>query len=116
KAGHWDFSKGHVEANENEEQTARRELAEETGIRTATVVPGWRYEYVYEFGGKGRAGRSKKVSFMLAHTQESAVRTSHEHQGARWVPYSRAIGMLTFPNAKAMLESAEKFLNESKPA
>ncbi len=116
KAGHWDFPKGHVEAGESEEQTARRELTEETGIRAATVVPGWKFEYDYEFGGKSKTARSKKVTFMLAHTQESAVRTSHEHQGARWVPYARAMEMVTFPNAKAMLESAEKFLSQNKPA
>jgi 8-oxo-dGTP pyrophosphatase MutT (NUDIX family) len=110
KAGHWDFSKGHVEEGESEEQTALRELTEETGIRRATVIPGWKYEYDYEFGGKTRAARSKKVTFMLATTEESNVRTSHEHQGARWVPYARALDMVTFPNAKLMLESAEKFL------
>ena len=31
-AGHWDFPKGKQEKNENEEQTALREIKEETGI------------------------------------------------------------------------------------
>lgn len=160
KAGHWDFPKGHVEENENEEQTARRELEEETRIRRAWVVPGFRYEYVYEFGGAARASaseagagrasapkaghqglqapanhrggfadedrapdsgdrprgrRSKRVTFMLARTDQSAVRVSHEHQGARWMPYERALGMLTFPNAKSMLEAAENCLKALPP-
>lgn len=115
KAGHWDFPKGHVEEGESEEQTARRELMEETRIRRAWVVPGFRYEYVYEFGGEARGKRSKRVTFMLARTDQSEVRVSHEHQGARWSPYERAVSMLTFPNAKSMLEAAERFLKEQPP-
>jgi len=30
--GHWGFPKGHIEANESEEQAMLRELEEETGI------------------------------------------------------------------------------------
>ena len=32
KRGQWGFAKGHVEAGETEIQTAKREIAEETGI------------------------------------------------------------------------------------
>jgi 8-oxo-dGTP pyrophosphatase MutT (NUDIX family) len=31
-AGHWDFPKGNIENGEDEIQTARREIQEETGI------------------------------------------------------------------------------------
>lgn len=111
KAGHWDFAKGHVEEGENEEETALRELEEETRIRRVQVLPGFRYEYEYEFGGRaGRTTHSKRVTFMLARTDEQEVRISHEHRGARWVPYSRAIHMVTFENAKHMLRAAEEFL------
>ncbi len=114
KAGHWDFPKGHMEEGEKEEETARRELREETGIMRASVLPGFRYEYVYEFGGKGgRAARSKLVTFMLGRTDEHEVRISHEHMGARWVPYSNAVKMVTFENAKRMLVTGEEFLREN---
>lgn len=116
KAGHWDFPKGHVEAGENEEQTARRELMEETRISRAAVLSGFRYEYVYEFGGRGRPERSKRVTFMLARTDQSEVRVSHEHRGARWLPYERAVKMVTFENARKMLQSAEEFLQGLPPA
>ena len=33
KRGQWGFAKGHVEEGETEEETARREVAEETGIK-----------------------------------------------------------------------------------
>ena len=31
-SGHWSFPKGHVEGDETEEETAKREIMEETGI------------------------------------------------------------------------------------
>lgn len=111
KAGHWDFPKGHIEEGETQLQTAKRELEEETGINDVYVVPDFKYEYAYEFGRDSK--KSKKVTFMLARTPQVRTKLSHEHIGARWVPYKRAVGMLTFENAKKMLEAANKFLLEN---
>ncbi|MBD3304395.1 NUDIX domain-containing protein, partial [Candidatus Woesearchaeota archaeon] len=33
EGGHWDFPKGHAEEGETEEETALREIYEETGLR-----------------------------------------------------------------------------------
>lgn len=43
----WSFPKGHMEAGETEEQTALRELWEETGLR-AKLIPGQRVVSEYE--------------------------------------------------------------------
>ncbi len=112
KAGHWDFPKGHIEDGETQVQTACRELVEETGIRNVQIIPGFKYEYDYEFGtDKNR--KAKKVTFMIARTEHIRTRLSHEHMGARWVPYKRAISMLTFENAKKMLSAAEEHLQKN---
>ena len=42
EAGHWDFPKGKQEKNEKEEQTAAREIKEETGIEDIEFVDGFR--------------------------------------------------------------------------
>ena len=39
--GHWSFPKGHQEAGETEEETARREILEETGVQVR-ILPGFR--------------------------------------------------------------------------
>ena len=43
----WSFPKGHMEAGESEEQTALRELLEETGL-TAHLIPGKRVVSAYD--------------------------------------------------------------------
>ena len=44
--GHWGMPKGHVEENETEEETAIREVLEETNIR-ARIMPGFRKIVTY---------------------------------------------------------------------
>ena len=47
--GHWDFPKGHVEGNETELETAKRELIEETGIVNFRLFDGFRHRIEYNF-------------------------------------------------------------------
>ncbi len=112
RAGHWDFPKGHVEEGEGEIQTAMRELEEETGIRQAEVIDGFRHEYAYNFGAGSK--REKIVTFYLARTPESHLRFSHEHQGGRWVTIESGLQLLTFDNARIMLAKAEEFLQKKE--
>jgi 8-oxo-dGTP pyrophosphatase MutT (NUDIX family) len=111
-AGHWDFPKGNIESGEKEEETALRELEEETGIKHAEVIPGFREEIVYFYRRRGMTIR-KTVIFFLVKTSESEVRISHEHIGFKWLPYEEAMKQLTFENARLELKKAREFINKS---
>ena len=110
---HWDFPKGHIEAGEDPSTTARRELAEETGIREVGFVPRFRQSmrYMYRKGGQSRL---KVVVYFLASTPEGHVTLSHEHCGYAWLPYQEAMGRLTFRTARNLLTKAEVFLSETR--
>ncbi|MBI5035972.1 NUDIX domain-containing protein [Candidatus Micrarchaeota archaeon] len=108
-AGHWDFPKGGAETCEEEEETLRRELGEETGIRLVDLVPGFGESFAYFFREKGQLIR-KTVFFYLGKTTQSEVKLSFEHIGSEWLEYRPAIERLTHKNAKQLLEKAEKFL------
>ncbi len=107
---HWDFPKGHIEAGEDPQRTAARELHEETGIRDARFVSGFKegMRYFYRKAGEGML---KVVIYYLAETPSDNVILSDEHSGYLWLPYEAALKRLTFKNARDLLTKADTFLN-----
>ena len=63
RSGNYSFPKGHVEAGETEEQTALREIWEETGLRPV-ILPGFRDGETYEIAKK--PGTVKDVVYFIA--------------------------------------------------
>lgn len=112
---HWEFAKGHIEKGENIEDTVRREIEEETGIKDLKIVPGFK-EYSKYFFRKSYdlVGEAKKkapwvfklVVFLLAQTDTEEVKISKEHIGFAWLPFEQAVKKITFKNAKELLTKA----------
>ena len=111
--GHWDFPKGHIEKGESEEQTALREIKEETGITGITFIGGFKenLHYFYTFN---KAPIFKSVVFYLAQADKADVILSFEHIGFVWLPYKEALIRLTYKNAKEILKNAETFLDSKQ--
>jgi 8-oxo-dGTP pyrophosphatase MutT (NUDIX family) len=106
--GHWEFVKGHIEANETEKETIIRELEEETSITDATITEGFIEKYEYFFNSKGRRIH-KFVHCYLIKSNTRDVKLSFEHVGYRWLPFKNAIKLLTYNNAKRILKKAHNF-------
>lgn len=109
KKDYWDFPKGHVEKGEKLEQTAKREIEEETGLKDIKFVEGFKETIKYFFKWEGK-NVLKFVTFFLAETKEKEVKVSFEHLGYVWLPFEEAMKKLTFDNAKEVLKKANDFL------
>ena len=109
---YWDFPKGHVEKGENEIETAKREVEEETGLKDVEFVKGFKewIKYFFKFKGKNVL---KFVTFYLAETKTKNVKVSFEHLGFEWLSFEEAIQKLTFKNAKEILKKANRFLEKN---
>lgn len=130
--GHWEFSKGHIEPGETEEQTVIREIFEETGINDLEIIPGFK-EYIKYFFKKRVENRSplgpvkeiklgelkksqkpdwvfKLVVFFAAQTKTKEIKLSGEHIGFAWLPIDEAIKKTTFKNSKELLKRADDFI------
>jgi bis(5'-nucleosidyl)-tetraphosphatase len=112
ESGHWDFPKGHIESGEDPEETAKRELQEETGISEMRLVDGYRQTLRYFFRQKG-IGIFKVVIFFLGETTQSEVTLSAEHVGFDWLSYDAALARLTFKNSRDILIKAREHLRAS---
>src|SRR3989338_9342144 len=110
--GHWDFPKGNIEKGEEEKETVKREIKEETGITKISFIEGFKEKIKYFYKREGQT-IYKEVVFYLAETKESKIKISFEHIGYKWLSYGEAIKQLTFKNAKEILKKAHSFLNSS---
>lgn len=104
---YWDLPKGNIEKGEKEEETVRREVFEETGIKDIKIIPGFKEKEHYFYMLKGELV-SKDVVFFLAESITDKVKISKEHEGYEWFTFDEAIKKV---KSKEMLEKADKFLN-----
>lgn len=108
-AGHWDFPKGTMEPGETKQQTAIRELYEETGLNADLDT---HFEaisdYFYTHYQHGVIPKTVYYFVGEAHTQE--VLLSHEHTNYIWLPYDQALEKITHDRSKKILEEADKYI------
>jgi bis(5'-nucleosidyl)-tetraphosphatase len=109
EAGHWGCAKGHVENNETIEETAGREIQEETGLTDISFFPGFKELNRYFFMKK-QERINKTVTFLLAETSKFEITISHEHSGFAWLPYEEALARTTFKNEKEVFRKANEFV------
>jgi 8-oxo-dGTP pyrophosphatase MutT (NUDIX family) len=111
EAGHWDFPKGNIEEGEEELETVRREIREETGIEDLIFVEGFRRSIRYFYKRRGGVVL-KEVIFYLARSHTKEVRLSYEHKGYVWLNFKEALDRLTFKNSRNLLEAAQEHLSK----
>lgn len=109
KAGHWGFPKGIIEKGESLQETAAREIKEETGLNELKFLAEFKETEKYFYKLKGR-GIFKIVTYLLAETKQREVGLSFEHIAYQWLPYEKAEDVLSFKNAKEILKKAHYLL------
>ena len=100
---YWSFPKGHIEDGETEQETAIREIREETGL-DVTLVEGFREISEYCPFGKIR----KRVVFFLARAFTDNVRIQEEEIDSYiWVDLQQARKLCSYDNDLRIIEKAE---------
>ena len=91
-ADRWDLPKGHVDPGESEMETALRELQEETGIGSESLVvdPSFRYEdrYMVRLKGRGEVSREKKLVIFIADVIHPVEIRATEHESWEWISWN----------------------------
>ena len=110
--GYLDFPRGLAEVGEKEEETARREIREETGITDLSFIPGFK-EKIRWFYRKGKELVVKEAVYFLAQTKQKEVKVSWEHKGYEWLTFEEASQKLKFETSLEVLRKAENFLHST---
>ncbi len=106
--GHWSFPKGHVEPGETEQQTARREVFEETAVQI-DFCPGFREVVSYS----PRRDVTKDVIYFLGHAKNyDYFPQEGEIAQIKWVEISLAHSFLSYDNDKQLVNRARPLIRE----
>ena len=106
--GLWALPKGLVGRGERADETALREVEEETGVRGRLIAKLGDVRYVYTWSGERIF---KVVSFYLVRygggrLGELAPKTAHEVADVRWLPLEEAPALLAYKGEREMAEKA----------
>lgn len=109
--GIYGFPKGHVEAGETEEQTALREIREETGL-IVQLENGFRQ--CVEYYPKPNV-KKQVVYFLASLTDPTAqpIPQKEEVSELRWMNTEEANTLVTFRNDRRLIDKAKEFLNSN---
>jgi 8-oxo-dGTP pyrophosphatase MutT (NUDIX family) len=107
--------KGNIDAGEEPEQTALREVFEETGLRAESIarLDSIRYVYVRKWAGGEKI--FKVVTFYLMRYLSGRIGTitdemKHEVRRAYWMPLQEAAEKLSYKGEKEMAQQALEYL------
>jgi len=100
----WTLPKGTPADGETTDQTALREVAEETGLQVHIVASVGAIEYF--FTQQGRRIHKTVHYFLMEPTGGSLDEHDHEFDEVRWVPINEARRLMTFETERQIVEQA----------
>ncbi|MEX1170606.1 MAG: NUDIX hydrolase [Chloroflexota bacterium] len=106
----WTLPKGTPKPGESREETALREVAEETGLEVRITAPFDSIQYRFVQGGQ-RIHKTVHY-FLMAPVGGDLASHDHEFEQVRWITFAEASSMLTFETERALVARAAAIVGE----
>ena len=110
----WTLPKGTPDPGESTEETALREVAEETGLQVRIVGPLPSIEYTFVQDGT----RIQKTVhyFLMDPIGGDLSGHDHEFEAVRWIPFDEAASLLSFQTERDLVAAAQAHLGATRAA
>ncbi|TCP57421.1 ADP-ribose pyrophosphatase YjhB (NUDIX family) [Tamaricihabitans halophyticus] len=105
----WSLPKGHIEQGETAEQTAMREVAEETGIHGVAIQPLGTIDYW--FVAEKRKVHKTVHHFLMRATSGELSDEDTEVTEVAWVPLADLESRLAYADERRLARTARELLN-----
>ena len=110
--GFYGFPKGHMEPNETEEETALREIKEETNL-DVKILKNFRTTTQHTFFKNGEE-RLKKITYFIGkYDNQTFSKQEDEISGISLMDFEEALRKIQFDDTKGVLKEAEDYLNKN---
>jgi 8-oxo-dGTP pyrophosphatase MutT (NUDIX family) len=104
--GRWIWPKGHTEEGETPEETALREVSEETGLRDLEIISSvGKQEYWYTLKGE-RIFKTVRIFLMDAAPDQALSIQTEEVLDAKWFTPGEALQTIEYEGSRKILEKA----------
>ncbi len=110
--GLWALPKGTPESAETLEQTALREVSEETGLEVDIERKVGEIEYWFTRAEVGKRFRKRVHHYLMRPIGGDTANHDHEYDEVRWFPVSEAKRRLTFSDEVEMLDKAVTLIEQ----
>ncbi|MBU3905130.1 MAG: NUDIX domain-containing protein [Nanoarchaeota archaeon] len=109
----WEFLKGGVQDGEDSLKSLKREIKEETGIKTYKIIENTgkvtKFKWPKHFVKDHRVYDGAELEFFLVKTNIAKVKIDkREHDDYKWVTVEEALKLLTYNNHKEVLKTVLK--------
>ncbi len=105
----WGFPKGHMEKEENEIETALREVKEEVGI---DVKINNKKRYVLNYNIRNEIDKTT-VLYVAVPKNDKIIMQESEIEDAKWCNFEEALNTLTFDDSREMFKQVIEDLKTS---
>jgi len=106
--GTWGLPKGTPDEGESMEQTALREVAEETGLQPRMIEPIGQIQYY--FVARNTRFHKTVAFFLMEAAGGDVAQHDHEYDLVQWFDLDEAVDRLSYPNEAEMVRSARAML------
>lgn len=110
----WALPKGRVNQGEKPEETARREVLEETGHLTEVRHRIDEIAYKFYWKDNNTFYRKTVTFFLMALVQEDAQGRDQEADEVRWIPLDEAPRRLSYFNEREVVRKARRLLRHQR--
>lgn len=112
----WGLPKGTPEDDETREQTALREVTEETGLQVSIEEFVDSIDYCFERYGDGAACHKVVHFYLMSANGGDLSLHDHEFDYVRWLPASDAMRTLTYDNEVQVVKNALHLISKKARA
>lgn len=112
-SGHhgWVFPKGHIDKPETKEQTALREVVEETGI-TGEIIKALE-PIQYWFVQEGIKIKKTVYYFLMQYASGNILDHDDEMENVEWLPIEEVSNRLTYPSDKNIWATTKQLITNN---